>query len=307
MIQLKKRYTFYFSALIWLLTPIYCNADITNPAIFVLTDQTLSEFPHTFDVYGTVNADKAVIFLHGAGGRKNYSAYQLGIKDKRTIYDYSEINEKWLFEKNILFVFPQGQALESTPLLYTWSSHLMDSGQDDMAFLRLLVQHIKSTYGIERISLAGHSNGGMMTNRVWYEDQELFESYISISGPMPRDYIIDNENLETSNTKPHMSVLGTLDSVIQFKTRTGDFNTEDPEYFTDYFAYKRWEEFFCNQEEDMDEQLFNEGNLDVWLSCDNSVVLILVEGGDHDIPSLEEIGGVYMRDLIYTFIELHKE
>ena len=74
----------------------------------------------------------------------------------------------------------------------------MDSGQDDVAFLGALALYLHNTTAVAfpalplgaRLSLAGHSNGAMMANRVWCETGDAsFDNYFSFEGP-PSSYVL---------------------------------------------------------------------------------------------------------------------
>lgn len=304
--------TFFSLLLVCLLFDTSCKAERKDPRVIVTSNQTIPGFPHRFDVYRSIDADTAVIFLHGASGGKNFSAQQLGLKDQN---DYDHINEEWIIDHKIIFVLPQGQALEETPLTHTWSNHVMDSGQDDMTFLQELVQYIKTDFGVDEISLAGHSNGGMMVNRVWCEEPELFNNYISLSGPMSEYYLNYSEACKVDQAKPYFGIVGSQDSVIQV---IGNWNKLlwkidsyyqgsdallNPFLINESKVYNLRKKLRCGK---FEEEVIESDNLTTWFSCNSSNVLMRVEGGEHAIESLEEAGEIVVRDLIYDFIRLNE-
>lgn len=306
--------------LLFLTIFIYCNsscqAEITDPSVFVLSDEVLPGFPHEFDIYGTVTADRAVVFLHGGGGRKSYSAYQLGIKEGISESDYTHIDEEWLSQNNILLIFPQGQSIEAAPLSTTWSNHVMDSGADDMAFLRELASHIRTNYGVDYVAIAGHSNGGMMTNRVWCEDPSIFDAYISFAGPMAYYYVSHPEECPLQVIKPYMGMIGGNDTIIQTQDNWNDIMWEvNPNYQTAAFvnpflinefdAYGARRSLRCGSIGGTDELRVLEGNNNAWLGCNNAMVLIKVETSDHSVESLEAASNSTLRDLMMVFIGLN--
>ena len=57
----------------------------------------------------------------------------------------------------------------------------MSSGQDDVSFLRALVSHLRGSLSLPRMYLTGHSNGGMMANRMWCETGDsLFDGFVGL-------------------------------------------------------------------------------------------------------------------------------
>lgn len=184
-----------------------------KPSGTVESNQKLAAYPHPFDVYKVGGADKAVIYLHGGGGTKESSAYQSGIKATRTAADFRLGNTQILKDNNAIVVYPQGQAIPSNPGSRTWSNYSMTSGQDDVAFLRSLVSHLKSKYGVTKVYVAGHSNGGMMVNRLWCEAPEVFDGFVAFSGP-PSQWFLTNK-CQPSVAKPILSVVGSNDEVLQ--------------------------------------------------------------------------------------------
>ena len=272
-----------------------------GPKIIVARNQILKGFPHRFDIYGSVNAKRAVVFLHGGGGEKTHAAGQLGIIDR-----------DWIIEKNIMYVFPQGQSInDETPT--TWNNHVMDSGQDDMAFLRTLAQFIRTTFNINYIVLAGLSNGGMMVNRVWCEEPEMFDTYVSISGPASKYYIAHSEECQPNPARPYMGVFGTDDTVINTKD-----NWDKPIWMLSHFrssavvnpflisapnGYQMKRTLRCGENSS---EIIDDGNINALFACNDSIALIKVQGGEHDIPSLEEKMGLKIRDLIDEFMELNQ-
>ena len=133
----------------------------------------------------------------------------------------------------------------------------MNSGQDDVAFLRALAGYIQESYHPSKLYLSGHSNGGMMTNRMWCETgNQVFDAFIAFDGPAsglynPNPQAGDSEKslqcsvpLEgTSIAPPFLSVLALKDSVVG---NTPEKNMDKtlwtipgPTYFLASYAYSR--------------------------------------------------------------------
>lgn len=196
-----------------------------SPTVAVKVNQKIGGFPYAIDMYVPSNAEVAVIFLHGGGGRKENFAYELGIKnDAGSVTAMtSSTGDAWLISKKVMAIFPQGQTQPGYNA-WTWSNYVMDSGQDDMAFLQSLATAIRTDAAlpaISRIYLVGHSNGGMMANRLWCESPATFDGYGALAGP-PSIHLDPDLAASTSNhpcnpssVKPYISVVGDSDQVLR--------------------------------------------------------------------------------------------
>ncbi len=188
----------------------------------VLSNQTLAGHPHTIDFYIPSNATAAIIFLHGGGDKKESFAHYLGIKETDTNADYniSSSGASWLNSRQVMAVFPQGQAIASNPSAWTWNNYVMLSGTDDVAFLQDLVASLKADpalSGITKFYLAGHSNGGMMANRMWCESPATFDAYGALAGP-PSSHLepsVGSNPCSPSVVKPYIAIVGDSDTCLR--------------------------------------------------------------------------------------------
>ena len=98
----------------------------------------------------------------------------------------------------------------------------MDSGQDDVSFLRALASHLRGSFSLPRLYLTGHSNGGMMANRMWCETGDsLFDGFVSFDGP-PSSWFANNSSTQhkscaatsQASPPPYLSVFAYNDSVV---------------------------------------------------------------------------------------------
>ena len=104
----------------------------------------------------------------------------------------------------------------------------MTSGQDDVAFLQALADYIRANHHPSKLYLSGHSNGGMMTNRMWCETgSKIFDAFVSFDGPASELYNRDPQAKDSKNylpcpvpsegasrVPPFLSVVAFKDSVV---------------------------------------------------------------------------------------------
>ncbi len=281
----------------------------------ILTSELLSialpGFPHHIDIYSTAGATKAVVFLHGGGGYNYQFAFDLGINLVNDHPATDTVNWAWLENEKILAVFPQGQAISDAG--YTWNNHVMDSGQDDVTLLQTLAAYIKSRYGISSIYLAGHSNGGMMANRMWCESSEAYSAYVAIAGPVSSYY--RTTPCQPSVFQPYYGLVGEMDSVLQVK---GNWNaptwsinpiltgfTEG--YFVNEILVGEWNSYLIRVQHACGETPINtdkisDGSVETWNNCGDHFKLQHILLGGHIINSLEAATGSKIIDLIVAFI-----
>lgn len=193
-------------------------AEATVP-LTVKSNLTLNSFPHRIDLYIPANPKRVVVFLHGGGGTKEGGAENLGLRlvsGTGTAYDTA-----WMAEHDVAFVFPQGQALAGTNGR-TWNNHVMNSGVDDVAFLEALARAIRAGTldptlpATARIAVSGHSNGGMMTNRLWCEAPAAFDAFVSFAGPASVHLGEGADHACTPGvTRPYLGYIGGKDTVLQ--------------------------------------------------------------------------------------------
>lgn len=86
-----------------------------------------------------------------------------------------------------------------------------DNNVDDVRYIRSVVAHLAPQYGIDqsRIYGLGHSNGGMMTQRVMCETG-LYAAAISISGPLN----LESANCSAARGKRILAIHGAEDANV---------------------------------------------------------------------------------------------
>ena len=191
------------------------------------TDDVGGGFWNSVDVYyPAATVTRAVIFLHGAGGYNYGIAYDLGLNSQDAPAQTANINFDWLTANSIIAVFPQGRGDLSSG--GTWSNRVMTSGQDDLSMVQALASYVKTTYGVSNVYLVGHSNGGMMANRVWCEagSPNPFAGYVALAGS-PSEYYLANA-CSPADIKPYSGIVGDSDTVICDNGNATDYGIENP-------------------------------------------------------------------------------
>jgi poly(3-hydroxybutyrate) depolymerase len=262
-------------------------------------------FPHKVDVYRPAGATKAIVFLHGHGGRTWQSAYDLGFNRKRQPQTAKNVNWDWLVRNGTMAIFPQGQALPGTTVP-TWSNYVFDSGQDDVAFLAALSRHVTAQYGATQVALAGHSSGGTMTARMWCESTPSFKAYFSIAGPMPSpSYPAWGGTCTPLAPAPYGVVIGDHDTKLS-QFAAGVLSPTPQQLavgLTDTILVSEWGRHddrsakACGDTAVLDERSVAATG-STWSGCSSSIRYTVVAGADHPIASLEKYGGVRMVDAI---------
>ena len=179
-------------------------------------------FPHLIDIAvpspesdGRPRPAAALVFLHGGGGTKEAveGASQL------------DVTAEWAQTHRTVVAVPQGQSLQTCSHppceAYTWSNGVMSSGQDDVAFLRKLSDLLRAEFAATNVTLVGHSNGAMMTNRMWCEPRSAsnFDAFVAFDGPasswFDRDAASPTDYMPcASNPAPFLDLIAYEDTVI---------------------------------------------------------------------------------------------
>lgn len=146
---------------------------------------------------------RVVVFLHGGGGTKEGVAGQLGLSD---------LTQPALDALGAVWMVPQGESLGGNPA--TWSNHVMTSDEDDVAYLTTLAGVLRGHWPSTPIVLAGHSNGGMMTHRMWCEAGSAYDEYMSVAGPPSVRFDPDLGELPCVGVRPYWAIVGDTDRVL---------------------------------------------------------------------------------------------
>ncbi|MGE5085364.1 MAG: alpha/beta hydrolase family esterase [Bacillota bacterium] len=280
----------------------------STPTVSVRANQTINGYPHKIDYYIPSNATAAVVFLHGGGGKKEGLENDLGIKNDSTTTNYTVSNsgQSWLLNEKIISVFPQGQTLD-TYNAWTWNNFVMISGQDDVAFLQALVASLKADSTlppINKIYLVGHSNGGMMANRMWCQSPTTFDGYGSLAGPPSSHFALvgGDQACTPSTVQPYIGIVGDSDRVLRslgnmsaaswsitpvLTTSSATWVDANPTVLNEKLFHSRRVNLKCGG---TPAAPVTSGQLTTYSDCSNSVKLIVISqttisgqasGGDH--------------------------
>ncbi|WP_028082055.1 alpha/beta hydrolase family esterase [Solimonas soli] len=274
---------------------------------------TLPGYPHSIDVYGVDDADKAVVILHGLGDHNYGIAHALGLNGNDGPPSEASVDFARLRARKIMAVLPQGQAIGANA--YTWDNHVMRSGEDDVAFLEALADYIRQRYGVSKVYLMGHSNGGMMANRFWCESPQTFDGYVAIAGPASEFYL--DHACAPSVAQPYYGIIGNSDQVLGVD---GDWAAAtwtvtpllvqasppgswvDPTLIGEWQVHQRHARLACGATPTL-LQAARSGNVDTWTDCDGRLKVQRVFTGEHKIASLESAAGFSLFDAAADFID----
>lgn len=268
----------------------------------------LPGYPHAVDVYRPAGATRAIVFLHGHGGRSWQMAYDLGVNRKYRTAIAKNVDWSALERLGVIAIFPQGQA-PAVGQLPTWNNHVLDSGQDDVAFLAALSAHARSAWGARSVALSGHSSGGTMTARMWCEGTPAFDAFFSIAGPMPSaDYPSYGPTCMPLAPRPYAVVIGDRDSKLGvFAVGVTEPSPEQAAAgLTDTILVSEWWRHgdrggnVCGDPTTLEAAASTSAG-PAWSACGGTLRYTVVRGADHPIASIEQHAGQRMLDWVAGF------
>jgi len=271
-------------------------------------DLTISGHPHKVDVYRPAGATRAIVFLHGHGGRKWQMAYDLGLNRRMAPPSSRSVDWSWLALNGVIAVFPQGQ-VKAGSTQPTWSNYVMDSGQDDVAFLQALSSYVKSQYGVREVSLSGHSAGGTMSARIWCEATTSYKTFVSMAGPMPSaTYPVPSPTCTPLSMAPYYAIMGGKDSTLpKFQAGTTAPTPEqvaagltEPYLVSEWVRDRDRGQRICGETTGLGDATAAASG-PTWSNCTARVKFTVVSNADHPIASLAQYAGVRMVDMIAGF------
>lgn len=273
---------------------------------------SLPGFASAVDVYRPAGATRAVVFLHGGGGTRQAMAYQMGLKTTvGAAPTLATVNWAALTSAGVIAVFPQGQSISGDAR--TWRNHAMESGQDDMTFLKSLAAALRVRYGISDVALVGHSMGGAMVNRVRCEAPETFQSYVSISGPASSHYLNAGTPCSGSGQAPYYGLFGSADTVIPGAWDAPTWlispsvTALQPDAFVNPVMVGEWQAFqhraqsMCGETPALAAQAASQGAAARWVACGGRLQVQLAIGAGHDIGSIAAVIGQPAFSLVASF------
>jgi poly(3-hydroxybutyrate) depolymerase len=252
---------------------------------------------YSVDVYRPDSATRAVVFLHGGGGVNYRFAYNLGINLADAHPSSANTNWNWLNQHGVIAVFPQGVGSTTT-----WRNWVMESGRDDVTFLQHVASYIRSTLGVQTVYVFGHSNGGMMVNRLWCESPATFNAYISASGAASTHYANGACSSAEMPHPPYLSIVGGADTTIGIQGNwSNPVWTIDPLYvgknpgafLTPTTLINEWNQYGyraalqgCGPQAQTDTSL-DDGVVRAWSNCNGRLQLVEVLASTHEVDALD--------------------
>jgi polyhydroxybutyrate depolymerase len=276
----------------------------------------LEGFPHSIDVYATAGAERGIVMLHGGGGTNQVSAMDLGVNAGDGAATETSIDWDRLAEHKVVALFPQGQSVPGAPNAFTWTNRVMDSGQDDVAFLEVLARYVRDEYNVASVYLIGHSNGGMMANRMWCESPATFDAYVAIAGPASSDYLDEATPCTPDLAQPYLGIVGDGDVVLgvpgSWESTTWEISpiltalSEDafvnPVLIGEWTQQQRRSELMCGDQLSTDDAQ-QDGATETWSTCNGLLRLQRIRGGAHPIETLEAAGDFRILDVVNAFFD----
>jgi polyhydroxybutyrate depolymerase len=174
--RLAKRYVLVVAVLGVISFPVYLYSSYLTHQEYHKINVNGVERQYLMYVPTTYSASKPVpllLALHGGTGNAKEFEEETG---------FDQIAES----EGFIVVYPDGLGFFQYSL-HVWNSGYIkagsDMGTDDVAFLTTLITYLKTSYSIDasRVYITGHSNGGMMTDRMAAEHPELFAAAAPIS------------------------------------------------------------------------------------------------------------------------------
>jgi polyhydroxybutyrate depolymerase len=272
-------------------------------------------WPHAIDVYGSPQPARALVLLHGGSGKKESIVQSFGlVKD-------GVIDAAWLVAHQLAVIVPQGQRNTSEGV-DTWTNGVMISGADDQAFLVDLAAKIRlgglgELPAIARVYVAGHSNGGMMSNWMWCRSPTTFDAYGALAGPAAKRLDLNGTApCAPAVARPYLGFVGSADIVLRTTGKwdepvwtisptltSNELSWDDPdlvneERFTDTVRVKQ----VCDGAAPTP-TTSADGTRTSWTACAGSVRLERINGASHGIDSLEETSGLSLKTELLQFFE----
>lgn len=290
------------------------SATLASAQAAVATSDTLqvgvqiAGFPHKIDVYRPAGATRAIVFLHGKGGRSWQMAYDIGVN--RRFMAVTPKNVEWsaLKRLGVIAIFPQGQTAPGSTFA-AWNNYMSDSGQDDVAFLAGLSAQARQAWGATDVALAGHSSGGTMTARMWCEGTTAFESYFSIAGPMASPtYPIYSATCTPLAPRAYAAVIGDNDGTLALYAPGSAQPTPEQVAagLTDMILVSEWYRhadraaLACGESTTLDDATTTSAGA-AWNACGTSQNYSVVRGADHAIATIQRASGQRLLDWVAGF------
>jgi polyhydroxybutyrate depolymerase len=232
-----------------------------------------------------------IMILHGGGGSPEGMVY---------LSRASEL----AIEHNVGIVYPEGYENRWNDGRNVKSSKSDSENIDDVQFLDDVFDHLNSKFGIEKIILAGLSNGGFMTFTYSCETKKPIQSVLSVAAQVSlnRSKSCKNEPLPD-----YTVILGKRDKVVPYNgglvsTKNNDGTINDLGQTTSYIDTLDWFAKINQCQSHAEKSISKKSSLFTTIHCKNFPMnLYLLGDMDHVWPG----GFFYRSDSDYGFF--HEE
>lgn len=277
----------------------------------LLLDQTIAGYPHKVDVYvpeGTPS--RVVIFLHGGLGTKERFAHNMGITPSDDPATMNTVNWTWLQQRGTVAVVPQGQGAGGRGPA-TWGNYVMESGQDDVGFLKAVAARVRTDYGNVPISVVGHSNGAMMVNRLWCEAADTFNVFVAFAGPGSQE--LAGTQCSPSRFRPYLGYVGSEDTTINsasaaWTASRWEIRFDNGLTVLDPLLVSEWTQFLarigpmCGESRVLADGTTS-GGVTTWTACGGRVRVQEAAGLDHSLGVPDNANPTVLSDRALDFIQ----
>lgn len=243
------------------------------------------------------NPAPLVLAFHGGMGNAN---------QMRNKYDWVEKSDK----EGFIVAFPNGYSNFDSGKFATWNAGrccglAVKKQSDDVGFVKIVIDDIKSKTNIGKIFATGMSNGAMMSHRLACEMPDIFTAVAAVEG---------TNNYDECNPQKPISVMnvhGLLDDHVLYNGGAGPKSVSKVEFTSVPKTISDWvKRNNCNDKSERIMEVEN-GYCDLYKGCNEGVQvkLCVAEDGGHSWPGLTlskiEISQAFSAtDLIWDFFAI---
>ncbi len=163
---------------------------------------------------------------------------------------------------------------------------------DDVKFLETIILEVSETHSVDkaRIFIAGHSNGGFMTQRMLLEKTHLFRAGVSVTAHISKNII---QSLKPKKSVSIAFISGTKDPLVPYY---GGFILDGEEVLSAEESVRKWVNWnACNPKPELKSinEKSDETKLEIYSYSDcadkTSVKLYKIIGAGHNWPGVSQM------------------